>query len=376
MPKARDRVVRLTRALGAAILAAVVCFGVLEAFLRAFHHEVLPQALSNEIASGYHNGWDGIYEFSSQMNCDLSKPHYTRAMYYNGYRWNHRGDVRGFRNAVDRPRADVLLLGDSMVYGHGLELPDTIGERLERDLGRPVANLGLQGASSHQEYQILKRWVGELRPRYVFVFFLYNDVEDLTAYLTDEEMMRFVSAPADAGEVEYFDPAARVDAGGLASVLRGSYAARAISVLVRLIRRDLVGSADAHAAQLPGSFVGNRRMALALVFHEMALRRMKHIAEDHGAQFVEVLVYTGRPGPEEFYEEVLGRFCAEHDIALISLRDAFVAAEARGEKLFLQRDGHYAPAGAALAARVVADWITAHEASHPLTPAVEPRDAH
>lgn len=372
MPDMRAGIVRLARALGATVLAVVVCVAALEGFLRAFHHEVLPQALSNEIASGYHDGWDGIYEFSSQMNCDLPKPHYARAMYYNGYRWSHRGDARGFRNAVDRPRADVLLLGDSMVYGHGLELPDTVASQLERNLGRPVANLGVQGASSHQEYQILKRWVGEMRPRYVFVFFLYNDVEDLTAYLTDEEMMRFVSAPADAGEVDYFDPAARVDAGGIGSVLRGSYAARAVSVLVRLIRRDLVGSAN--AAQLPGSFVGDRRMALALVFHEVALRRMKRIAEDHGAQFVDVLVYTGQPGPEAFYEEVLGRFCAEHDITVLSLHDAFVAAEARGEKLFLERDGHYAPAGAALAARVVADWITAHEASNALTPVAAPRD--
>lgn len=84
--------------------------------------------------------------------------------------------------------------------------------------------------------------------------------------------MRFVTAPAELGEVEYFDPAARVDRGGIASVLRGSYAARAISALVGLIRRNLVGSATASAAQLPGSFVGNRRMALALVFHEVALR--------------------------------------------------------------------------------------------------------
>lgn len=363
MSHARGRIIRLARALATTILAVIVCWGVLEVVLRVFHHQILPQALSNEIASGYHSGWDGIYEFSSAMGCDVPRPHYARAMYYNGYRWDHRGDARGFRNAVDRQQADVLLLGDSMVYGHGLELADTIGQRLENELGRPVANLGVQGASSHQEYQILKRWIGEMRPHYVFLFFLYNDVEDLTAYLTDEEMMRFVSAPADAGEVDYFDPSARIDGGGIESVLRGSYAARAVSVLIRLIGRDLAGSASASEIQLPGSFVGDRRMALALVFQEVALRRMKRIAEDHGAQFVTVLVYTGQPGPEAFYEQVLGRYCAQHDIAVLRLHEPFADGLARGEKLYLERDGHFSPRGAQLAATTVAGWVRAHEAA-------------
>lgn len=344
-----------------AVVACALSFVLLEGALRSFHDELLPAAIGNEIASGYHTGWDGIYEFVPEMNGDYPKPRYVRRMAYNGHRWLHSSDSHGFRNAQERTHADVLLLGDSMVYGHGLEQPDTIAQQLENMLGRPVANLGVQGASIHQEYQILKRWVPVLQPRWVFVFFLFNDVEDLTTYLTHEEMMLFVTAPADQRDVAYFDPS-RVDPGGLDAILRGSYAARALSVLRRLVAPQLAVP-RAHAARLPPKFVRNRGMALALVFHQVALRRMKLIAQDHGARFVNVLVHTGQPGPEAFLEEVLARFCADNGIAVVSLRAPFEAARSRGVQPFLERDGHYSPAGAALAARTVADWIEAHEAA-------------
>lgn len=365
-------VARILRLASRVLLGCLLSAALLEGVLRAFHDQLLPVAISNEVASGYHTGWDGIYEFVPAMNGDYPKPHYRRRMAWSGYRWTHRSDAYGFRNPHDRAHADVVLLGDSMVYGHGLEQPDTIAQRLENDLGRPVANLGVQGASIHQEYQILARWIATLEPRWVFVFFLYNDVEDLTAYLTHDEMMAFVQAPADATDVVYFDAAARVDPGGLDAVLRGSYAARALRVLARLVARQLPWSTHAEAATLPPAFVGNPAMALALVFHESALRRMNALAQQHGARFVNVMIHTGQPGPEAFFEDVLGRFCAANDIPVLSLRDSFVAAEARGDRLFLERDGHYSAAGAALAARQVADWILAHEAPA-LTPAGAPR---
>ena len=354
----------LRRILLLPVLVAALCLVATEVFLRTFHHEVLPQAISNEVANGYHTGWDGLYYFEPRMDCAFFKPRYSRRMYYNGYRWQHRGDANGFRNPTDRSQVDVALVGDSMIYGHGLEEEDTISHQLEDILHRPVANLGIQGACAHQEYQIVKRYAVALQPRYVFMFFLYNDISDLTGYLTDEEMRRFVQAPPDARDVEYFDLHQVTRGERIAEILRGSYALRAMSILGELVQQKLGELGIARSAPLPIEYRSDHRMALATIFHEVAVRRMQLIARDHGAEFVHVFIFTGQPDSgEDFYEDVLARFCARYGIEFLSLRKPFENAVARGEEPYLPRDGHFSPRGARIAAEVLADWIAAHEAS-------------
>jgi lysophospholipase L1-like esterase len=352
----------LRRALELA-LVATLSFGALEVFLRLFHHQVLPQAISNEVASAYHSGWGGLYDFDPAIDSDFFKPHDVRSVYYNGYRWDHRGDQNGFRNPSDRTHVDVVLVGDSMVYGHGLAEADTIRHRLEDELGRPVANLGLQGASTHQEYQIVKHYAVALEPRYVFVCFLYNDISDLTGYLTDDEMRRFVQAPPEQRDVDYFPRYTPSRREQLIGVLRGSYAVRAAWVLFELVKQRLADAGIARGAPLPSEYRDDPRMALATVFHEMAMRRMQLIVQDHGATFVYVFFFTGQANSgEDFYEEVLQRFCARYGIEFLSLRGPLTAAVARGEQPYLAGDGHFSPAGARIVADELAHWIRAREA--------------
>ncbi len=54
-------------------------------------------------------------------------------------------DRRGFRNAVSRDRAEVSLLGDSMIYGQGVDIDETVGHYLESEMGKSVVNLARQG---------------------------------------------------------------------------------------------------------------------------------------------------------------------------------------------------------------------------------------
>src|SRR5262249_47720172 len=102
-----------------------------------------------------------------------------------------------FRNPQDRREADVVLLGDSMIYGHGVEEASTVRHHLENLLRRPVANLGIQGAGIHEEYQALKRFGLALEPKYVFLFFLVNDINDALSSLSAEDMQRFLNLPVD-----------------------------------------------------------------------------------------------------------------------------------------------------------------------------------
>ena len=99
--------------------------GLLELYLRHFPH-TLPHALANHLTTPYHTGPSGIYRWAPELRTTLMHPNHERMIYFNGYRWRHKTDSRGFRNPVETLTASVVLLGDSIVYGHGVEEVSTI----------------------------------------------------------------------------------------------------------------------------------------------------------------------------------------------------------------------------------------------------------
>jgi hypothetical protein len=91
-------------------------------------------------------------------------------------------DRRGYRNATELTQADIVLIGDSHVWGDYVSDDQTTSRVLQARLHRPVANLGVAGYGTAQELVVLKRDALPLRPRVVIWFFfegndLYNDQE-------------------------------------------------------------------------------------------------------------------------------------------------------------------------------------------------------
>ncbi len=89
-------------------------------------------------------------------------------------------DRRGYRNATELSRADIVLIGDSYVQGDYVSDEQTASSLLQVRLGRPVANLGVAGYGTAQELIVLKLDAMPLQPRIVIWFFfegndLYND---------------------------------------------------------------------------------------------------------------------------------------------------------------------------------------------------------
>jgi hypothetical protein len=340
---------RAPLALAAAVLLASL--GVLEAYFRLLPH-TLPPALANHVAAAYHTGPSGIYRYAADLGIDLMRPHHERTMYFNGYRWRHRTDAWGFRNPVDRATATVVLAGDSMVYGHGVDETSTVRHHLEALLGEPVANLGLQGSSIHQEYQVLKRQAPRLRPRYVFVFFLSNDIDDL-GMLTDAERAAFLRTPADDHVTPYVVPKRPQAAGlGLERLLADLSVVKALGFLRGHVRARW--PRPAHGFPLEDDS--------RVRFHLHALRKIQDLARRQGFAFVHVFAYTARLADEASYEALLESFCRAQGIAFLSLRPAFEAARRDGRELYLAGDGHYADAGARLAAEVLAEYVGRHPA--------------
>lgn len=341
-----------------ALAAVTLCFCTLlvEFYARTFT-ETLPVALANYIATGYHTGPSGIYRFCPGMKMLMMRSRYEREMYFNGYRWHHKTDSMGFRNPQDRTSADVILLGDSMIYGHGLDEPSTVRHHLERILDRPVANLGIQGAGIHHEYQILKRFGLALHPKFIFLFFLVNDIDDVMFNLTDDEMERFLRIPVQDHASPYFDPI-KPPRFKLLDYLRELYVFKAMEFW----RSYGNASGSAHAAETSWEmlplFAGDPRRTLAMRFHLHALRKIQDLSARNNAVLVHMFIPTGGFREQEpVYEQVIRSFCAQAGILFYDLNEGFSKSGVSRARLILKGDGHWSDRGAEIVARLLAAYM-------------------
>jgi hypothetical protein len=130
--------------------------------------------LGSYVFSRYGHSPGDLYFYDREVGMNLMWPDFETRAYYNGWFWKHRTDERGFRNPTDR-EAEVLLLGDSMIYGHGVELDEGVSEVLHDRYGWSTYNLSQQGDSAYQAYAKTRLYVDELMPHTVVHFAFYND---------------------------------------------------------------------------------------------------------------------------------------------------------------------------------------------------------
>jgi hypothetical protein len=94
-----------------------------------------------------------------------------------------RWDARGFRNAEDLDRADVVLLGDSYLESVLVPWKQTVASRLAAAFERPVLNLGHGGFGPQQQLAALVRFGFPAQPKAVVWFFYEgNDLENFRVY--------------------------------------------------------------------------------------------------------------------------------------------------------------------------------------------------
>src|SRR6185295_9654123 len=191
-----------------ALLAGTLLLTViaLELLLRQWP-EVLGYQFATRVLTKYSTAPNGIFYYDPSLKMQFMKPNFSTEQYWNGYRWHHETDDSGFRNPHVRTRADILLLGDSLIYGHGVNIEDTVGVLLERRTSYSVVSLGMMGNCAFQEAYLTAEYVPKFRPRYVFYFFFDNDIDDLYRHLNDQEMKEFIQRDlADITYKERTDP--------------------------------------------------------------------------------------------------------------------------------------------------------------------------
>lgn len=92
-------------------------------------------------------------------------------------------DGEGFRDGKAVTPSDgrerLMVLGDSLAFGWGVEQAETFAERLALRLPLAVYNRAVSGYGTDQEYLLLQRQLPLLAPGLVLVNFCHNDVEEV-----------------------------------------------------------------------------------------------------------------------------------------------------------------------------------------------------
>jgi len=359
--------------------AVLVSLAIIELALRAWP-TLLGPAFASGVLTRYTTREGGIYYRDPNLRMNFMIPGLRTSMYFNGYTWTHEADALGFRNRRIVTPSDVVVLGDSFIYGHGAELEDTVGAQLERILGRPVANLGRQGDCAWQEAYLLSTHIETYRPRHVVYFYSENDITDLSAYLSEAQMRAFIATPVD--RIAY---PPRMD---VAAALRERerwlaqrpwywrlknrlYVVRAWRWLEwsqRTARRASSPAtavpAPAPATAAPAGRVPDARSAPAASprpviaegdaqsigwqYTRKAIAYMQYVAEGHGARLLVVPITPKNPR----HHEIVRAIADERSLPFLD-----TSAMPGNPSLWLPGDSHFSPAGARRMAEMVAERL-------------------
>ncbi len=304
-----------------------------------------PRELANLILNKYTYMADGIYYYDPRWDIRIMKPNFGQPeMYYNGFWWHHKSNNIGIRAEEDIARADIVVLGDSLVYGHGVESDRTLTHYLEECSGLTVANLGVQADYPPSQYVRLKHLGLFLRPKTV-LFFINGaqDEMDFSIYCpTMDYIDRIISeiAPdyskgiSNSHYLDYYNK-------------RRSWRNPLEELILYRIfykgERLIEGLYKMAMGSVTKDKYGNNDIMASILLHA------RRLCDFNGSRLIVVISAAGPK--ESSLNAFCKRFCASNKIPLLDLNDASPA-----ERYFLKGDGHYSPEGN----RWVADSIWAY----------------
>jgi len=325
------------------------------------HPVLLGDLFANKVLSKYNNGYDGIYEYDPVVKMNFMKPNFETIAYWNRYKWVHKTDSWGFRNPVDRNSADVVLLGDSLIYGHGVNQNQTVGHFLERITNHSVMNLGRQGDCAFQEVYILNKYGFKFRPRYVLYFFYTNDISDLGTYLSQDEMKQFIETQIENITFKDRSLPKRVTYPRAEKLIRSLgknlYITESINYAHQIIKQKSEKkktmsknnpSMPAIVDKLDKSTYAEIGNSLEWKYTKKSILQMQHVSDVNNAVFVIVPITFGNT--QQF--NILKNIASENNIPFIDTRAIDHVRSYR-----LPGDGHFTGEGALALAKIVAKYL-------------------
>ncbi|MBK8307474.1 MAG: hypothetical protein IPL00_10295 [Gammaproteobacteria bacterium] len=295
-------------------------------------------------------------------------------------------DELGFHNKGPLPsQADIVVIGDSLVFGYGVDIDQAWPQTLARLSGKTVVNLGLIGASPQQYLRIYQTFGRAFKPKIVVVgFFASNDFWDA------EQFEHWQRSGVGGNYLEWRDYG-RPQAADLEHFLgRMEYAAKKHLYLVQLLGIG-VKALTRHPASPPEmlEWGGEEIIRLDAGYLEQltanakpgnpvftlvmdSLVQLQRLVEADGGQLLVVF----EPGKEVIYlpftggspshpSVAIGAALEQRNIATLQLVPAFQASAEAGNMLFFPTDGHPNALGYRLIAEQVAQWLARNEQESP-----------
>ncbi len=326
-------------------LAFGVAFATAELLLRVAGalQVPIPQNLGNALYSVYGIFPGGIYFVDEPTGMNFLRPDFETRAHWGGRWWRHATDGRGFRNPPGvEPR--VLLLGDSMIYGHGVDEEDTVGHALRTVHGWKAYNMARQGDCLYQQYVLLRLHLPRLQPERVVLFAFANDLQDLTVYRSDAQIR-------EAPELQLDETALARRVGRARSDFSWGQQAHRSKVL-RLLA--MLASGESAAEATDPRPVETGRPPLLAGYYDRILGDLARRAEGVGARLELVLIDHPMPALDEGEArlgELLEAASRRHGLPYRSTGTLLHGCPA----CLLPDDGHLTGEGARRIAAFVAD---------------------
>jgi hypothetical protein len=161
----------MTRKLALVSASLVITLGIAELYLQFIHY---PYQNCDQISKP---GENKFVRFDEKLGWQYTP--YNSGIGDYGATYTFSAD--GFRSAsrsatIDPLKPTILLVGGSVLFGHGLPFEDTFGAKLDKQLEKKynILNFAVQGYGTDQAYVILQ----ELLPKYKPKFVIANIIED------------------------------------------------------------------------------------------------------------------------------------------------------------------------------------------------------
>ena len=292
-------------------------------------------------------------------------PYYKTEIKTLDFSFEIESDEHGFRNASPWPaRADIVIVGDSMVYGWGVAKEQAWVNRVAGRLpGTRIVNLGMPGTSPQQYLRYFERFGLDLKPELVvFGIFPGND-------LVGDDIFNSWLAAESPGDFEEWRFYGGKPPDRLRNVLEHS--------LVLLMIKTVIDSVGESYGSKTVSMAGGKKLHLVPAVYKRAIQlndpsspafrsvvqatvETRDLARAHGADFLALMFPTKEavylPLHDAEFPSLtlpLEKALAAEGIEVVNLTEAMRRGAAGGDKLFFQIDGHPNIAGN----RVIAETL-------------------
>ena len=278
-----------------------------------------------------------------------------------------RGSLVSYERESDEPR--LLLLGDSIVFGYGVADAEIVSSRVAALLSSnpkaQIVNAGIPSYNTEQEVEFLRDEGIRYHPDWVIVGFCWNDLSDKSGVTVDRNGMLVSAGAAEPNRLQLLMQSKT--GYELRNTFKKSRLLYSLSILTSMLGAggEQGGATNLRSEILEGTsstrvLEGWKRVA-------MSLSQLSELSKEHEFKVLVVafpmLLSLEESHPKSSYPGELKSIASHLGLYFVDLEPVFKSRYRGRESLFLPYDpDHPNPAGHALAAEAIGNFIMEHSA--------------